>query len=316
MPDSTTPDTPVPDSARSPRPPGNLGLSFCVLASGSSGNCSVLVHRAAPGSPRRVVLIDAGLSPRRTGRLLSERGIRPDEVDDIVFTHLDTDHCHPGWATAIRPGGWRARLRIHRRHMGRAERAGLLFNPAQPFEDDLRIDPHLSARVTTLSHDDLGVAAFRFRAPTPAGEGHLGFATDLGRTTRELEDLLRGVDLLAIESNYCPQMQADSDRPEFLKRRITGGAGHLSNQEAARLSRSTTPREQLVLLHLSRQCNSPEAAIRSHADAPCPVALSAQHAATQWFRVRGSAERGGGRSTPTVHVRSLFDLPSAGGVAW
>ena len=52
---------------------------LCVLASGSRGNCSVLVIPATPDTPRRVYLIDAGLSPRRTASLLSDRGIRPDD---------------------------------------------------------------------------------------------------------------------------------------------------------------------------------------------------------------------------------------------
>ncbi len=299
-----------------PQPPPVTGLFFCVLASGSSGNCSVLVHRTGPEAPRRVVLLDAGLSPRRTGRLLSERGIRPDEVDDIVFTHLDTDHCHAGWASAIRPGGWRARLRVHRRHMGRAERAGLLFNPTEPFDDSLTIDRGLSARVGMMAHDELGVAAFRFAARTHAAEAHLGFATDVGRAGPGLIGLLKGVDLLAIESNYCPEMQALSDRPEFLKRRITGGSGHLSNQESARASRSICPRERLVLLHLSRQCNTPEAASRSHADSGCPVSLSDQHTPTPWYRIAGRACRVEPEPTASAPVRSLFDLPSAGGAAW
>lgn len=300
-----------------PTPPPELGLSFCVLASGSSGNCSVLVHRTEPGAPRRVVLIDAGLSPRRTGKLLAERGIRTDEVDDIVFTHLDTDHCHSGWPAAIRPGGWRAKLRIHRTHLGRAERAGLLFHHTEPFDDAVRIDPHLHARVTTLSHDSLGVAAFRFVAKTPAGESHVGFATDLGRPTAPLIELLRGVDLLAIESNYCPEMQADSDRPEFLKQRITGGAGHLSNQESAWAATRIRPSERVVLLHLSRQCNAHETALTAHRGVSCPVDLSTQHQPTPWFTIAGRPTHECA-NTPAVtrSARSLFDLPHAGGAAW
>ena len=292
-------------------------MSLCVLASGSSGNCSVLVTRPDTESPRRVILIDAGLSPPRTAKLLAERGIRHDEVDDIVFTHLDTDHCHSGWNAAIRPGGWRARLRIHRRHMGRAERAGLLFHPTIPFDTCVQLDPRLRADVVTLSHDDLGVAAFRFAAPTAAGEGHLGFATDLGRVTDGLIAMLRRVDVLAIESNYCPTMQAESDRPEFLKQRITGGAGHLSNQEAATAARAITPHERVVLLHLSRQCNTPDAAMDAHRSASCAIALTSQHAPTPWIPIVGRADRS--NEPEPIHIRrprTLFELPTPGGAAW
>lgn len=292
--------------APSMAPPAS-GLSLCVLASGSSGNCSALVWRAGAGSPRRVVLLDAGLSPRRTGALLGERGIRADEVDDIVFTHLDTDHCHPGWGHAIRPGGWRARLRVHKRHLGRAERMGLLFRHTEPFGDDLRIDDALSARVCTLAHDSLGVAAFRFEADGAGGRTHLGYATDLGHVTNELTGMLAGVDVLAIESNYCPRMQVESDRPEFLKRRIMGGSGHLSNAESADAAGEIGPSGTLVLLHLSRQCNTPERAAAAHAGVGRPVVVSAQHEPTGWVAARAGA--GGPRRgvDPVRFPRSLFE---------
>ncbi len=287
-------------------PPPGIGLSLCVLASGSSGNCSVLVSRPEETGPRRVVLLDAGLSPRRTQRLLAERGIRPDEVDDIVFTHLDTDHCHSGWSSAFRPGGWRARLRIHRRHLGRAERAGLLFRHTEVFEDTLDLGVGLDARAMLMSHDDLGVAVFRLRAATPAGEAHLGFATDLGHVTDDLIASLRGVDALAIESNYCPVMQHESDRPAFLKQRITGGAGHLSNAEAARAARQIGPRERLVLLHLSRQCNTPDRALREHAGCACDVHVTDQFRPTPWLTIQGAAARRPEPARPRA-PRTLFD---------
>ena len=89
-------------------PPG-VEAGLCVLASGSRGNCSVLVIPDGPGehAPRRVILFDAGLSPRRTTLLLANLGIEPWEVDDIVLTHLDTDHIHPGWSSP-RLTAWRA----------------------------------------------------------------------------------------------------------------------------------------------------------------------------------------------------------------
>lgn len=310
--------SPVP----APAAPPHTGMAICVLASGSSGNCAVLTFRPAPDAPRRVVLLDAGLSPNRTAKLLLQRAIRPDEVDDIVFTHLDSDHCHPGWPGAIRPGGWRARLRIHRRHLGRAERAGMLCRPTEPFDTDLAIDPTLRASVCTSEHDSLGVAAFRFVAQCEQGQSHLGYATDVGAVTNTLTRLMHGVDLLAIESNYCPQLQHASDRPEFLKRRITGGAGHLSNAESADAARDINPRQHLVLLHLSRQCNTPERALAAHQPAqaqPCPTTVTDQHRPTDWIPVTPGPER-----TRDDHhtvqtrpiARSLFDLPARGGVAW
>ena len=125
----------------------------------------------------------------------------------------------------------------------------------------MRVTPEL------LAHDDLGVAAFRCDLPCARHGGRsMGYATDLGRATPGLLSLLMGVDLLAIESNYCRDMQVASDRPEFLKNRIMDGSGHLSNDECLDAVHAISPRERVVLLHLSRQCNAPEIAARGHED--------------------------------------------------
>src|SRR5262249_5082918 len=86
----------------------------------------------------------------------------------------------------------------------------------------------LRARSILLAHDYLGSHGFVIE-----GFGaKLGYATDLGRVSRALLEQFCDLDLLALESNYDPQMQEQSPRPWTLKRRITGGAGHLSNAQA------------------------------------------------------------------------------------
>jgi phosphoribosyl 1,2-cyclic phosphodiesterase len=254
-----------------------------VLASGSAGNCSVL--EAGPAGDRRLCLIDAGLSPRKTRRLLEEMGRSLDQVEDVVVTHLDHDHFHAGWATAL-PG--RALLRLHRRHLGRAERSGLLHRRTEPFDCapggsfhvqglDAAFSPMLA------SHDSLGVAAFRIEFAALGSS--LGFATDVGRVPVRLIEHLAGVDVLAIESNYCPDMQASSGRPEYLKRRIMDGSGHLSNQQCLDAVHEIRPREHVVLLHLSRQCNRPELVAELHAGADYALTISTQDQPTRWVKL-------------------------------
>lgn len=264
--------------------------ALCVLASGSRGNCSVLVIPATDSTPRRVYLIDAGLSPRRTASLLNDRGIRPDEVDAVVYTHLDSDHCYAGWVKAIRPGYFRAKLMIHRKHMGRAERMGLLTAHAEPFDEYCELASNVRLYTEVLSHDSLGVACFRFVIDgidgTPA---HLGYATDCGRVTPGLIGHMKGVDTLAIESNYCPKMQIESGRPAFLKKRIMGGSGHLSNQLSADAVHRMQPREHLILLHLSQQCNTPELAACEHAHDGINRTISSQHEPTPWIPINAGS---------------------------
>lgn len=256
---------------------------LCVLASGSRANCSVLEINAE--GRRRVCLIDAGLSPGKTTKALNAIGLSSNDITDVFVTHLDMDHFHPGWARQRRLPGV---LRLHKRHISRADRLGLLCQKTLPFDDgpvELGRPGEMPMAIiepVMLSHDSDGCAAFRF---TFRQERSLGFATDLGRVTAKLIDHLRGVDVLAIESNYCPQMQQASDRPDFLKRRIMGGSGHLSNEEAADAVGRIAPREHVVFLHLSRQCNTPEAVATMHHGADYAFTIADQIEPTRWIGV-------------------------------
>jgi phosphoribosyl 1,2-cyclic phosphodiesterase len=177
-------------------------------------------------------------------------------------------------------------VRIHRRHRGRAERLAITRARTELFEDEFALGPRITARALLMAHDDLGVAALRFsvRRDTHEHPATLGFATDLGRVTDELIDHLHGVGVLAIESNYCPRMQADSTRSAALKHRIMGGSGHLSNQECLAATDRIEPAHHTVLLHLSRECNHPSLPAALHRGRP--VTISSQHEPTPWVFLR------------------------------
>ena len=279
-----------PDSASpgAPTSPFASDVSLCVLASSSSGNCTVLRWREN-GSPR-ACLIDAGLSPKKTKSWLRGVGTNLAQVDTIILTHLDRDHCHMGWTGGRVPP--HITLRMHGRHLGRAEREGLLHHRTLPFRDTLELSPAVRARCVMMSHDELGVASFRFEFATgPDGTKavSLGFATDLGRVTDDLIACMAGVDVLAVESNYCPAMQAESDRPAFLKRRITGGRGHLSNHECVDAITRIAPREHVVFLHLSRECNHPNLVADLHRGADYTCTIAHADKPTRWITVGSSA---------------------------
>lgn len=269
---------------------------LCVLASGSSGNCSVL---RTPGS---TILIDAGLSPRRTRGLLEDQGLALEDLDAVLLTHLDADHLHAGWARGL-PGS--APFFVHRSHLRQACARGLPRRACVGFGGVAEVAADFCVFATLNAHDELGAAAFRFEFVTGAS---LGFATDLGSVSDALIEHLGGVDVLAVESNYCPRMQIESDRPAFLKQRVMGGSGHLSNEECAQLVAEIKPRSHVVLLHLSRQCNDPSLAARAHARQPYRLTVSSQFEPTPWVEIArpGPGERA--EPAPRAVVRgSLFD---------
>lgn len=280
-------------------------LSLSVLASGSTGNCSVLM---VEGSGRREVwLIDCGLSRRRVLAGLRSLGLEDVAVAGLILTHLDDDHAN---ATTIENLS-DVPVFVHRRHLRRAEREGRLYRRTELYTDQQNLSDLLSLAVCHAPHDAHGSAVLRFELRPGPLRCSVGYATDVGRVSDEIVGHLHGVDTLAIESNYCPRLQAASPRPEVLKRRITGGKGHLSNEQSARAVQRIAPREHLVLLHLSQQCNRPELAAAAHAGAPCPLTISGATEPTAWLRSQArhrSAE-------PARIPNSLFEvtLPNVAG---
>lgn len=286
--------------------PGEDGAHLRVLASGSAGNCSVLVMNR--GGRTRAVLLDLGLSPRKTWRLLAEMGLGEHQVDGALVTHLDSDHARETWRTLMPP---HARVYMHGGHAERVRRDGWRV---EGFDGPFLIDPEVRVFPLMMSHDQQGVAAFRveFTGALAPGRGRasLGFATDLGRVDARLVEHFRGgagqtdepVDVLAIESNYCPAMQRASNRPEQLKQRIMGGRGHLSNQEALSAALQIEPREHVVLLHLSRECNHPSVVAPLHAGADYALTITSQEEPSRWVRI-GSPEPRPHRGSPEVVSR-------------
>lgn len=298
-PEPAAPEPAAPEPA-APEPAARI----CVLASGSAGNCTLLA--LGSGHRTRLCLIDAGLSPKRTRRLLADYDLRLDHIDDILLTHLDRDHYHPGWNAASLHG--RVRFRMHHTHTKRAHRLGIPPGSVTTFDaETFSLRGEADVTPVTLAHDELGVAAFRFDWKDTS----LGFATDLGRVTQELIDAFQCVGTLAIESNYCPRLQLASDRPEFLKARIMNGAGHISNEQALDAIRDISPQHHVVLIHLSRQCNSPDLARSLHAGAHYSVTAAQQFEPTGWIELLPNLDTDGSPSPArTLQMPdSLFDLP-------
>ncbi|MDX2119380.1 MAG: MBL fold metallo-hydrolase [Planctomycetota bacterium] len=267
-------DDPSPALTHAPVP------TLRVLASGSRGNCSLL--SAPVGPTTRHWLIDAGVGIRRMTVLLRELGMSFDDLSGVLLTHLDHDHISPPVIGALPE---HAPLHLHKRHLRRGDREGLLYHRTLPFDEPFELAPGVSVAPALAAHDELGSSTLRISF---AGHGTLGFATDLGCVPTSIVNHLAGVDVLAIESNHCPHLQERSSRPQFLKRRIMGGAGHLNNQQCAQAVRDIAPREHVVLLHLSQDCNTPELAAHEHRNAAYELTIASQDEPARPVAVRAA----------------------------
>jgi phosphoribosyl 1,2-cyclic phosphodiesterase len=268
-----------------------MSIELCVLASGSSGNCSVV------RTPGGVILLDSGLGPRTVAKRLDGTGVRVADLSAICLTHLDRDHFTPTWvATAIR---FNLAIYCHANAVDKllylidSERCARLIRPFN--HEGFEPLPGLMAQPIPLAHDRQGSHGFVLE-----GFGHrVGYATDLGHVPGALMDQFVDLDLLALESNYDPQMQENSSRPYYLKQRIMGGSGHLSNHQALDAVRRILDRAQrrpaglpshIVLLHRSQQCNCPKLVKRLFsADARIAprLVLAEQYSRTEWLSAAG-----------------------------
>lgn len=236
---------------------------FTVLASGSAGNASLLDVGGFG------VLIDCGLPPQTITAHLAAVGAGWKNVHAVLLTHTHRDHWNRLTLAHLR------RLSIplvaHPRHFDAIaacreydplRRAGLVraFDADAPFD----LGPRLVGRAVAVPHDADPTFAFRLDARDGlfGNAWSLGFASDVGHPTDELLAALAGVDVLAVEYNHDVRMQRASNRPRLLINRVLGDLGHLSNAQAADLTRAVAESaggglRAVVQLHLSRDCNTP-----------------------------------------------------------
>lgn len=227
------------------------------LQSGSSGNCIYV----ETGGTR--LLFDAGISGIQAAERLASHGRDIRSVDAVIISHDHGDH--------IRHAG------IFHRKFGlpiyvtpatlsaAATRCTLgTLKDVRHFRssDKLRFGDVLVHAIPT-PHDGADGSAFIVEA----GMKRLGIMTDLGHVFKDLISLVSSLDAVFIESNYDPDMLAVGPYPAYLKQRIKGPRGHLSNPEAAELLLRASEAKRLkwaCLSHLSEQNNHPEVALKTH----------------------------------------------------
>lgn len=226
-----------------------------VLASGSKGNAAVVE------GPQGSVLVDCGISRKALLGRAAELGVDMDRVVAVLVTHEHRDHVaglsvfcnHFDGDLMATAGTVAARSYL-------SELPFSLIGRSESFElAGMRV------QVFPTSHDVADPVGFRFEA---AGDA-LGYCTDTGVLLPEAREALSGVRILALESNHDEKMLATGPYPGYLKERVAGERGHLSNAQAAtalaELANENT--ETVVAMHLSAENNRPSLCVRTLAEA-------------------------------------------------
>ena len=213
-----------------------------TLASGSSGNAALVSCNGVH------ILVDAGISCRRITASLRTLGLLPEELSAVLITHTHSDHIQ-GLQTFCRH--YDVPVCASRRTCAGLEyRIAGIASRLRPLEGETQIGGVTVAPFPT-SHDAPGSCGYRV--------GDAGFLTDSGYVTEEAEAVLIGVPRLALEANHDAETLLSGPYPYYLKERILGRQGHLSNGDAAGFARRCAEggTKRILLAHLSRENNTP-----------------------------------------------------------
>lgn len=225
-------------------------MNVHILGSGSRGNAVVV---EADGIR---VLVDAGFNARTLARRMAIADLAPESISAVVLTHEHSDHV-AGVTTAARRWGWKI-----------FATAGTIgATPSIVALQPVTIDPRkplplgsMRLQCVPTPHDASEPIAIVIEA-VATGE-RVGIAYDLGHVPSEVEQALRDLDALVLESNHDDEMLRSGPYPVTVQNRIAGSHGHLSNRAAAELARRVSHRglRHLVLAHLSAQNNTAQVA--------------------------------------------------------
>ena len=226
-------------------------MRFASLGSGSEGNA--LLISASSGITETQVMLDCGFGLREAESRLSHLHIDPKQLSGIIVTHEHQDHVGGVFRLARRHKipVWMTHGTLESVRDEANDVTVHICRDGEPFViGDLEIQPY------TVPHD----AREPVQYTATDGIRKLGVLTDVGHSTPHLMKALGGCDALVLEFNHDTDMLSQSVYPPWLKSRIGGQLGHLSNQQSAdilqALDRSRLQR--VIAAHLSQKNNSPD----------------------------------------------------------
>lgn len=233
-------------------------LNFCSLYSGSSGN-SLFVQNENTN-----ILIDAGESAKKIVNALSSINVPIEKIDGIVVTHEHLDHVKsigtlssryniPVYATEKTWSAMPAQSSKIDKKLQRLFSSSINFTVG-----DLQLHPF------SIPHDAADPCGFNIKN----GNNKISIATDLGHITPEIINNLKDSSFVLLEANYDPEILKFSRYPYYLKQRISGINGHLSNIDAGNLLSKLigVNLNSIMLGHLSKENNFPELAYKTVVD--------------------------------------------------
>ena len=252
-----------------------MSLFFTSLNSGSNGNCYYV------GTKADAVLIDVGLSCRETEKRMKQLGLNMTTVKAIFVSHEHGDHIK-GVSTLAN----KYSLPVYITSKTAKHGPRLISHLTKPFAAKQRItlgELHITPFVKC--HDATDPHSFII-----SSNGiNIGVLTDIGTVCQEVVHYFKQCHAVFLEANYDESMLENGKYPIYLKNRIRGGHGHLSNKEALDLfiTHRSPNLSHLLLSHLSKENNTPEIAgqlFLQHAN-NTKITVASRYQATDIFSI-------------------------------
>lgn len=221
-------------------------VNIIPIGSGSSGNTMFIEL-----GPYKI-LVDIGICHKSINEALSINNYNLEDIDIAFITHTHNDHIKG--------------FNVTRKHLncpiyGSNDTKYYLYGKGvDTFDLDIKTELLKDLYVTMfdVSHDCKGTVGFIFEYK----DIKIGYVTDIGVMPKSTIELLKGSNIVVIESNHDKEMLKNGIYPAYLKTRINGKHGHLSNEECAntinKLYDSGT--RYFLLAHISKENNTYELA--------------------------------------------------------
>ncbi|MBI1342831.1 MAG: MBL fold metallo-hydrolase [Terrimonas sp.] len=224
-----------------------MSLEITALNSGSNGNCYYI------GNDDEAILIDAGISCREVERRMARLGLEMKKLKAVFISHEHTDHIS---GLPVLSKKYQLPVYISSK-TEKAARLKLDKKWVHHFEtDDCIKIGGISVLAFKKNHDAADPHSFVASSSTVT----IGVFTDIGIACKKVIQYFKQCHAVFLESNYDTVMLMQGNYPFHLKKRISDGKGHISNEQALDLFLSHRPKQlsHLILSHLSQNNNKPE----------------------------------------------------------
>lgn len=226
--------------------PAQTPFTVTVLGSGSSGNATLVSDGEA------LVLIDGGFSGKEIARRMERRGFDPHQLSAVLVTHEHSDHIKSVHTLSNR---YKIPLLCTEGTFAAALQEKKFFDWQQLFSGRSLQIGRMTFHPITLPHDAADPVGFRVEC-----DGRrLAHMTDFGYISGPVLESLRDCHTLIVEANHDPAMLMDGPYPWFLKQRIAGRHGHLSNDALFEALPDVLHDDvqHVVFAHMSQENNHP-----------------------------------------------------------